>query len=42
MDLVINIPEGSNRGEEEVTSGYLMRHVAVDFGISLITNFIIK
>ena len=37
VDLVINIPEGSNRGEE-VTSGYLMRRAAVDFGISLITN----
>lgn len=37
IDLVINIPEGSTRGEE-VTAGYLMRRTAVDFGCSLLTN----
>jgi hypothetical protein len=37
IDLVINIPEGSNR-RDEVTSGYLMRRAAVDFGTSLLTN----
>eukprot|EP00602_Paraphysomonas_sp_CaronLab_P004988 CAMPEP_0185029084 /NCGR_PEP_ID=MMETSP1103-20130426/15178_1 /TAXON_ID=36769 /ORGANISM="Paraphysomonas bandaiensis, Strain Caron Lab Isolate" /LENGTH=1476 /DNA_ID=CAMNT_0027563701 /DNA_START=111 /DNA_END=4541 /DNA_ORIENTATION=- len=37
VDLVINIPEGTTR-REEVTSGYLMRRLAVDFGCSLITN----
>lgn len=37
VDLVINIPEGSNR-RDEVTSGYLMRRAAVDYGASLLTN----
>lgn len=37
VDLVINIPEGSTRGDE-VTSGYLIRRAAVDFGASLLTN----
>lgn len=37
IDLVINIPEGSTRGDE-ITSGYLMRRTAVDFGCSLLTN----
>lgn len=37
VDLVINIPEGSTRSDE-VTSGYLMRRTAVDFGCSLLTN----
>jgi hypothetical protein len=37
IDLVINIPEGTTRGDE-VTSGYLMRRAAVDFGTSLLTN----
>jgi hypothetical protein len=37
VDLVINIPEGSTR-TDEVTSGYLMRRTAVDFGCSLLTN----
>jgi len=37
LDLVINIPEGSTRSDE-VTSGYLMRRTAVDFGCSLLTN----
>lgn len=37
IDLVINIPEGSSRSDE-ITSGYLMRRTAVDFGCSLLTN----
>ena len=37
VDLVVNIPEGSTR-REEVTSGYLIRRAAVDFGASLLTN----
>jgi carbamoyl-phosphate synthase/aspartate carbamoyltransferase len=37
IDLVINIPEGTKRSDE-ITSGYLMRRAAVDFGCSLITN----
>lgn len=37
VDLVINIPEGTTHGDE-VTSGYLMRRAAVDFGTSLLTN----
>jgi len=37
IDLVINISEGSIR-KEEVTSGYIIRRAAVDFGVSLITN----
>jgi len=37
VDLLINIPEGSTR-RDEVTSGYLMRRAAVDFGTSLLTN----
>jgi hypothetical protein len=37
IDLVINIPEGTSR-TEEVTSGYMMRRTAVDFGCSLLTN----
>ena len=37
VDLVINIPEGTTRGDE-VTAGYLMRRAAVDFGTSLLTN----
>mmetsp|Transcript_32767 Transcript_32767/g.72153 ORF Transcript_32767/g.72153 Transcript_32767/m.72153 type:complete len:1504 (+) Transcript_32767:197-4708(+) len=37
IDLVINIPEGTVR-TDEITSGYLMRRTAVDFGTSLLTN----
>ncbi|KAG5187780.1 multifunctional pyrimidine synthesis protein [Tribonema minus] len=37
VDLVINIPEGTKR-EDEITSGYLMRRTAVDFGVGLLTN----
>ena len=36
VDLLINIHEGTTR--KEVSSGYLMRRAAVDFGCSLITN----
>ncbi|KAG2530656.1 hypothetical protein JM18_001304 [Phytophthora kernoviae] len=36
IELVINVPEGSNR--EELTSGYKIRRAAVDFGVSLINN----
>ena len=37
IDLVVNIPEGSNR-RDEVSSGYLMRRAAVDYGTALLTN----
>ena len=37
VDLVINIPEGTTR-RDEVTSGYLIRRAAVDFGVGLLTN----
>ncbi|KAL3665461.1 hypothetical protein V7S43_009499 [Phytophthora oleae] len=36
IELVINVPEGTNR--EELTSGYKIRRAAVDFGVSLINN----
>ncbi|KAF1318605.1 Carbamoyl-phosphate synthase, large subunit, partial [Globisporangium splendens] len=36
IELVINVPEGSNN--EELSSGYLIRRAAVDFGVSLINN----
>jgi carbamoyl-phosphate synthase large subunit len=36
IELVINVPEGTNR--EELTSGYQIRRAAVDFGVSLINN----
>ena len=41
IDLVINIVDGSTKNKsavEEITSGYLMRRAAVDFGVGLITN----
>jgi hypothetical protein len=38
IDLVINLPpEGASR-RDEITAGYLMRRLAVDFGASLLTN----
>lgn len=37
IDLVINVSEGSSR-KDDITSGYLIRRAAVDFGVSLITN----
>lgn len=37
VELVINISEGTTR-KDEITSGYLIRRAAVDFGISLVTN----
>ncbi len=36
VDLVINIPK--NYREEELTNDYIIRRMAVDFGIPLITN----
>ena len=36
IDLVINVPEGSDRAE--LTDGYEIRRTAIDFGVSLITN----
>ena len=38
IDLLINISEGSSVRSDEITSGYIMRRAAVDFGVSLITN----
>ena len=39
IDLLINIADGSTKSAaDEITSGYLMRRTAVDFGTSLITN----
>ncbi len=35
--MVINIPEACSR-EDVITSGYIMRRTAVDYGVSLITN----
>lgn len=37
VELVINISEGTTR-RDEITSGYLIRRAAVDFGIGLVTN----
>ena len=37
IDMVINVPEGTNR-KDDITAGYMMRRAAVDFGASLITN----
>lgn len=37
IELVINISEGTTR-KDEISSGYLIRRSAVDFGISLVTN----
>lgn len=37
IDLVINIPEGTTR-RDEVSSGYLIRRAAVDYGVGLLTN----
>jgi carbamoyl-phosphate synthase/aspartate carbamoyltransferase len=37
IDLVINVSDGTGR-KDEITSGYLIRRAAVDFGSSLITN----
>lgn len=37
IDLLINISDGTNV-KGEITSGYIMRRAAVDFGVSLITN----
>lgn len=37
IDLLINISDGTNI-KNDITSGYIMRRAAVDFGVSLITN----
>mmetsp|Transcript_19310 Transcript_19310/g.40643 ORF Transcript_19310/g.40643 Transcript_19310/m.40643 type:complete len:200 (-) Transcript_19310:148-747(-) len=37
VELVVNISEGTTR-KDEISSGYVIRRTAVDFGISLITN----
>ena len=37
VELVINVSEGTTR-KDEITSGYLIRRAAVDFGVSLVTN----
>jgi Carbamoyl-phosphate synthase L chain, ATP binding domain/MGS-like domain len=37
IDLVINISDGTGR-KDELTSGYIIRRAAVDFGSSLVTN----
>jgi carbamoyl-phosphate synthase/aspartate carbamoyltransferase len=37
IDMVLNVPEGT-RKEEEITIGYSMRRLAVDFGVPLVTN----
>jgi carbamoylphosphate synthase large subunit/anthranilate/para-aminobenzoate synthase component II len=38
IDLLINVSDGSAVRSDEITSGYIMRRAAVDFGVSLITN----
>lgn len=38
IDLLINVSEGTSVRNDEITSGYIMRRAAVDFGVSLITN----
>jgi carbamoyl-phosphate synthase/aspartate carbamoyltransferase len=37
VELVINISEGTTR-KDEISSGYMIRRTAVDFGIGLVTN----
>ena len=37
VELVINISEGTTH-KDEITSGYLIRRTAADFGVSLVTN----
>ena len=37
VELVINISEGTTR-RDEISSGYMIRRTAVDYGIGLITN----
>lgn len=37
IELVINISEGTTR-KDEISSGYVIRRTAVDYGIGLITN----
>ena len=37
VELVINLSEGTTR-KDEISSGYIIRRAAVDFGVSLVTN----
>merc|ERR1711971_608732 len=37
IKLVVNISEGTNR-KDEISSGYIIRRAAVDFGASLVVN----
>ena len=37
IDMLINVSDGASQSVE-ITSGYVMRRAAVDFGVSLITN----
>jgi len=37
VELVIIISEGTTH-KDEITSGYLIRRAAADFGVSLVTN----
>jgi len=37
VSMVINVSEGTTR-RDEITSGYIIRRAAVDFGVSLVTN----
>mmetsp|Transcript_59704 Transcript_59704/g.176907 ORF Transcript_59704/g.176907 Transcript_59704/m.176907 type:complete len:1545 (-) Transcript_59704:239-4873(-) len=37
IDMIINVSEGTTR-KDEITSGYILRRAAVDFGVSLVTN----
>ena len=37
IDMVINIPDGTDR-KDEISQGYILRRAAVDFGSALITN----
>lgn len=37
VELVINISEGTTR-KDEISSGYMIRRTAVDYGIGLVTN----
>jgi len=37
VNMIINISEGTTR-KDEISSGYIMRRAAVDYGVSLITD----
>ncbi|KAE9292096.1 hypothetical protein PR003_g24851 [Phytophthora rubi] len=38
IELAMNVPDGINR--DELTSGYMIHHAAVDFGVSLINKLL--